>query len=202
MSKGQRIVTLCLWGLLLLTMVGVVTAKLLIPHLTKAEPPAAMFPAAQFSLVDQNGATFSSDTLRGKPYIASFMFTKCAGVCPKMNGEIARLQRELPPEYQFVSFTTDPANDDAKTLKAYGQALGADESRWHFLTGPLPQLQEAAAGMKVTNKDWPAGHTDRLILVDPQGNIRGTYHAREPDDLKQLVKDAGALSSTGAGASS
>lgn len=201
MTRSQKTITLCLWGLLLFTMVGVVAAKFVVPRLAQPSAPAVMFPAGRFALVDQNSAPFSSDALRGKPYLASFMFTKCGGICPRMNGVVRTLQADLPADYHFVSITVDPANDDAKALKAYAKLMGADEARWHFLTGELPQLQQAALDMKLPNKDWPAAHSDRLVLVDADGNVRGTYHVREPDDVKKLVADAKAVARLNGGRS-
>jgi protein SCO1/2 len=190
MSKSQRVITLCLWAALLLTMVGVVAAKFVVPRLSRAEPPPVLYAAEPYALVDQNNAPFLSGSLRGRPYVASFMFTKCNGVCPRMNGVVRSLQADLPAAVHFVSFTVDPANDDAKTLKAYAATMGADESRWHFLTGELKQLEAAALGMKAPNKDWPAAHWDRLVLVDADGNIRGYYHCREEAEIKKLTEDA------------
>lgn len=193
MTKPVKIFTLCLWAVLLFTMVGVVAAKYVLPLILKAPAPEVMFPAEPYTLIDQNGASFSSATLQGRPYIASFMFTKCNGICPKMNLVIKGLQNDLSKAYHFVSITVDPANDDANALKAYAGAIGADETRWHFLTGDLATLQATALGMKQPNKDWPASHSDRLVLVDADGNIRGTYHTREAADIKKLIADAKAV---------
>ena len=193
MSKTQKYITLSLWAVLLLTMVGVMAAKFVVPHLARAEPPPVMYPADPYALVDQNSTAFTSGSLRGHPYVASFMFTKCNGVCPRMNGVVRSLQAELPAAVHFVSITVDPANDDAKALKAYAATMGADESRWHFLTGDQKQLEATALGMKVPNKDWPGAHSDRLVLVDGDGNIRGYYHCREDAEVKKLVQDAKTL---------
>src|SRR4051794_37114483 len=118
MGKSQKILTLCLWSLLLLTMVGVVVAKFVWPHVAKAEAPPLLYSAGPYAgLVDQDGAAFSSQSLAGKPYVACFMFTSCNAICPRMNGNMAKLQRELPKEYHLASFTVDPAIDTPAKLK-------------------------------------------------------------------------------------
>lgn len=198
MGKSQKIITLCLWGLLLLTMVGVVAAKFVWPRLTKSDPPAVMFTAGQFSgLVDQDGAPFSSQSLAGKPYIACFMFTSCNSVCPRMNSEMVKLQKELPANFQMVSFTVDPEVDTPAKLKAYGQNLGADNSRWHFLTGDKAKLLDAAKNLNLPYMDWPAGHSDRILLIDSAGNCRGAYKSTDDAELAKLVQDAKAVAAEG-----
>ena len=199
MNKTQRILTTCLWGVLLLTMVGVVTAKFIVPRLTKVPAPEALYPAATFTLTDQTGAAFSSDALRGKPYVASFMFTSCNGICPRMNGVMARLQRELPAQVQLVSFTVDPETDTPAKLKEYAQNLKADPNRWHFLTSTdKSKLVEAAKGMKLTFVDWPASHSDRIVLVDAAGQVRGTpFKSTDDAEVEKLVAAAKAVAAEG-----
>ena len=200
MSKPQRIITLCLWSLLLLTMVGVVTAKFILPHFTKTPTPDVLYAAGTFTLTDQNGATFSSDSLRGKTYVASFMFTSCNGICPRMNGVMARLQRELPPDVQLVSFTVDPDTDTPAKLKEYAGNLGADPNRWHFLTSTEKQkLLDAAKGMNLPYMDWPAAHSNRILLVDRAGNVRGAYPSTEDDQVEKLVAAAKVVAAEGGG---
>ncbi|HEX8914136.1 MAG TPA: SCO family protein, partial [Humisphaera sp.] len=197
-STSQKILTRGLWALLLCGIVAVVAVKWVVPLVgpmlaAAPNPPDVMFPAATFEFTDQQGKPFSSAQLKGKPYVASFMFTKCNGVCPQMNLAIADLNQKLPAEFHFVSFTVDPENDTVDALKTYAANRGADPARWHFLTGDLEKLKAAALGMKVGNQDWPGSHSDRLILVDGDNNIRGTYHSKDADDVKRLVAEAKAL---------
>src|SRR5438552_3548389 len=104
MGKSQKIIALCLWSLLLLTMVGVVAAKFVLPRLTRTDPPEIMYATGAYTgLVDQDGAPFSSQSLAGKPYIACFMFTSCNAVCPRMSTAMQRLQKELPANFQMIS---------------------------------------------------------------------------------------------------
>src|SRR3712207_1612544 len=117
MGKGQKIITAALWGVLVLAMVGVAAAKFLLPrggskpadvsvHAPQPHPTAelgVLFKAARFALTDQDGKDFSSGDLRGRPYVAAFIFTQCAGVCPRMTTTMAGLQKQLPTDVHLVS---------------------------------------------------------------------------------------------------
>ena len=48
-----------------------------------------------FSTVDHRGAELSRESLRGRPFIASFIFTQCTNVCPAMTSRVVQLQRRL-----------------------------------------------------------------------------------------------------------
>jgi cytochrome oxidase Cu insertion factor (SCO1/SenC/PrrC family) len=198
MGKRQKILTICLWSVLLLTMVGVVAAKFVWPRVSKAEPPPVLYPAGSYAgLVDQDGAPFSSQSLAGKPYVACFMFTSCNMICPRMNGHMVKLQRELPKEFHLASFTVDPAIDTPAKLKAYGQVVNADNSRWHFLTGDKEKLVDAAKNLKLPYVDWPQNHSGRILLIDAAGNIRGAYESNDDGQIAQLLKDAKTVAAEG-----
>lgn len=192
MGKKQKILTSALWAILLLAMVGVVAGKLLWPR--HQAVPEVLYPAATFTLTDQNGHTFGNDKLVGRPYVAAFIFTQCASTCPKMTAEMSRLQHELPKEVQMVSFSVDPERDTPSVLKQYAATHKADESRWHFLTGSRDAITAAARDMKLAfaegDADHPILHSPRLLLIDDGNRIRGTYHSQTPEDLKKLVEDA------------
>jgi protein SCO1/2 len=161
-----------------------------------------LFDAPAFALTDQDGKPFASEALRGKPWVASFIFTHCPGVCPKMTMKMATLQKTVPnPDVRLVSFTVDPARDTPEVLKTYATNFGADPARWRFLTGEKAALFDAAAGMKVTA--IPAGemgspeivHSEKFLLVDKAGRVRGAYDSGDDASLKKLAADAAVLAS-------
>ena len=192
MSKTQKIITTALWGILLLAMAGVVAAKFLLPK-ARVEPEV-LFPAAEYALVDQDAKPFGHQNLKGKPYVAAFVFTQCASTCPRMTAQMAEMQKDLPPEVQLVSFSVDPKRDTPEVLKRYAATYKADESRWRFLTGERDAIVKVAEGMMVTVKEQegehPILHSERLFLVDGQNRVRKTYLTRSPDATKELIADA------------
>ena len=63
------------------------------------------------------GREFSRDDLEGRVWVADFIFTSCAGICPKMTEMMQILQNRLvdAPEVRFISFTVDPSATRSST---------------------------------------------------------------------------------------
>src|SRR5262245_50524332 len=56
-------------------------------------PPKLNLPLPSFQLIDQDGRPFGTEQLRGKVWVASFIFTSCPTVCPKLTARMAQLQQ-------------------------------------------------------------------------------------------------------------
>lgn len=136
--------------------------------------------------------------LRGRPWVAGFIFTRCGGPCPLLSANMARLQERLPKEFRLVSFTVDPDFDTAEVLARYAQRHGAEAGRWFFARlEPRPLLELVNAGFKlpvyIDPKAEPASrsiHSTKLVLVDAEGRVRGYYDGLSPSGLDELVRDA------------
>jgi protein SCO1 len=195
-GKAQRIISISLWAVLVLVMVGVIAGRFVPSH---PEIPV-LFPAATFALTDQNGKPFGTEQLRGKPYICDFIFTTCGGICPMMSHKMAELQKQTPAGVQLVSLTVNPETDTPPVLKKYAGEYGADESRWHFLTGTPKQMVDAVSGMKLpyeaATPSMSIGHSDKFLLIDGDGNVRGIADSNDPDAMKRLISDAAWLAGT------
>jgi protein SCO1/2 len=185
---------MALWGLLLMTMAGVIGIKVLSPRQSRLP---VLFPAAPFNLVDQDAKPFSSQDLHGRPWAAAFIFTHCGSSCPIMTLQMARMQKGLPPEFMLISFSVDPDSDTPPVLKRYAASYNANESRWRFLTGPGDAMMTVIKGMKTpfqaAGEHSPIDHSENLLLVDADGQIRGSYSSTDPEEMKRFVIDAGAL---------
>ena len=141
------------------------------PVIARVEPVERT--VENFTLIERSGEPFESDSLRGKVWVASFFFANCPGICLKMNQSIADLQKELDPEVRFVSITVDPDHDTPESLRAYAQRIGATD-RWLFLTGSMRDIKDIANG-SFQVAAAPAAHSERLMVVDRQGRVRGSY---------------------------
>lgn len=155
----------------------------------------------EFRLVDRDGAAFGSAELAGQPWVAGFIFTRCPDVCPAVTAQMKRVQDGLAAAAggaPLVSFSVDPAYDTPERLDAYARRHGAGPT-WHFLTGErAPIARLLMDGFKVAFADDgpatnPITHSDRLVLVDGERQIRGYYHGRTETDVDRLIADASRL---------
>ena len=157
------------------------------------EPVTVSVP--DFRLTNQQGKPLGLSDMKGKIWIADFIFTNCPTICPAMTQEMARLQFEFvaDPVY-FVSFSVDPERDTAEVLTRYGKAYGADGRRWHFLTGDKAKIyQLAEKGFRLAAGADHNGteilHSSRFVLVKPDGNIHDTYDSQEEPAMLRLRRD-------------
>ncbi len=146
-----------------------------------------------FALYNQDGNVFSSEELKGRVWVADFIFTDCTGPCPRMSTLMTQLQ-EADSALRLVSFTVDPDNDTPATLAAYARRYHADLNRWAFLTGERDRLASIRQeSFKLGDMGSPLGHSTRLILIDKDSRIRGFYHSDEPDTVAKITADAALL---------
>jgi protein SCO1/2 len=162
-----------------------------------SDPLPAFNTVPDFQLVSQSGERFDSQTeLRGKLWIADFIFTTCTGPCPRMSSQMKRVQREMNafPEVRLVSFTVDPENDTPTALAEYARRYAADPARWHFLTGDKQTLHKLnREAFMLGNVDGSLDHSTRFILIDRAGRVRKYYHTNEGDFVPELVRDVRGL---------
>jgi protein SCO1/2 len=77
---------------------------------------------AEFGLKDQTGRAVSARDLRGKTWVAAFMFTRCPTICPRITRRMQELQAHAKQEQApltLVSFSVDPEYDTPAVLTAY-----------------------------------------------------------------------------------
>jgi len=157
---------------------------------------------SNFQLQDQGGMVFGSESLKGNPWIADFIFTRCQGPCPLMSKNFSELQKLLPASspVKLVSFTVDPDYDSVQVLEDYADNYGADEDRWHFLTGTkeeiyrLARLDFKVVAGPVPDTEADFIHTVKMVLVDSKGNIRGYYDGTDSDVPEEILRDLRDLS--------
>jgi protein SCO1/2 len=154
-----------------------------------------------FSLTERGGKTITNQDLKGKIWIADFIFTTCPGPCPLISANMAKLQTKLAGDnqVQLVSFTVDPQDDTPAVLSAYADRLGADPQHWWFLTGPEKPLYELIEngfyqavqdnhGKKLEPGQYVVSHSTYMALVDSNGSIRGFYQGLDAGDQDALLK--------------
>jgi len=143
--------------------------------------------ATPFVLTDQRREEFDSKSLAGKVWMGAIFFANCPGPCFRENQAVAEILREVQdPDFMVVSLTCDPENDTPEVLARYADRFEADPARWKFLTGDLAVI--TAVGMGTFKLPVELGvHSERGVVFDRTGRLRGGYHLLDPDKVKQLV---------------
>jgi len=145
-----------------------------------------------FEGVNQDGTPFGLQSLQGKISVVDFMFTNCPGICPVMSGNMSKLYNSFSSEsrLQFVSISVDPDRDTLAALQDYARGFGVNDSRWQFLWMPQADVVNLSEnGFKLTAQNLPSGHSNRFVLVDQQGLIRGYYDGTNDNDVAKLMLD-------------
>jgi len=160
-----------------------------------AETPAALpdlGAVPEFSFTERTGTKVGLADLRGRTWVADFVFTSCAGTCPAMSLRMAEVHEVLrkEPDALCVTFTTDPERDTLQVLEGYAIKYGATPDRWLFVRGPQAEvLSLQHGGFKIGSATDPFLHSERFVLVDARGRIRGYYHALDPEGVPSLLRD-------------
>ncbi len=146
-----------------------------------------------FRLTAQNGAVFLSERqLRGRTWVAAFIFTTCNGPCPRMTAQMRKVQeatRDLP-DVALVSFSIDPSTDTPARLTEYSARFKADPVRWSFLTGDEAEIRKLGVDVfHLADPHEKLAHSSRFALVDRKGRIRGYYDTALSGAIEEIVED-------------
>lgn len=163
---------------------------------------------APFTLVDSSGRTITNADLAGRVCIASFIFTTCSGPCPTISANFRAIQDDLPAEgVTLLSISVDPETDTPEVMGRYAEKLGADRSRWMFLTGNAEEIdafirssfalpvERSAAGTAPLGQQ--VTHSIKVVVIDGHGGVAGYYTGTELATVREALARAKWLSAHG-----
>jgi len=157
-------------------------------------------------LRSQGGDNNSSDSLKGKIYVANFFFTTCTAICPEMMANMARIQDSFTADknIRLVSFSVMPWIDSVPVLKQYAVTHGIRSDKWYLLTGRRAKIYDLARHSFFAEKNATAAndsselqHTETMLLIDKQARIRGIYNATQLPDIERACSDIHMLEKEG-----
>jgi len=158
-----------------------------------------------FSFQNQDNKTITQKEIEGKVFVAEYFFTTCQSICPIMNDQMQRVQKEFKgnSKVKILSFTVDPEVDTVEQMKRYAQKQMAISGQWHFLTGKKEDLYLLARKSFFVLKPAEAQnqgdagsdfiHTNNFVLVDQQKRIRGYYDGTSEKGVSELIRDISRL---------
>ncbi|MCK7474718.1 MAG: SCO family protein [Rhodopseudomonas palustris] len=152
-----------------------------------------------FQLSDQNGQRVTEQSLKGKPTLIFFGFTRCPDVCPTALFEMTELLRAMGPDGDRISVyfvSVDPERDTAASLKEY---LSSFDERIKGLSGDpaavaniMTSYRVYARKVPLKDGDYTMDHTALVYLMDRDGRFVAPFDIkRKPDaaaaDLKRYL---------------
>ena len=173
---------------------------LIISFFFKDSQPAKELPEIgnipQFEFTNIDGNTVTLDNLKGKVWVADFIFTTCTMACPMMTGNMNIVHKKFKKNdnVRLVSISVYPEFDTPEVLKNYASQYDADTEKWLFLTGKEDAVKDIIRdGFKIGDYEDIIFHSEKFALVDKKGIIRAYYNGMKSEDMKQLKKDINAL---------
>lgn len=132
----------------------------------------------KFQMVDQNGASFTSDSLSGRYTILTFIYTTCPvpDFCPLMTSNFDVISRQLSDEelgrVKLVSVTFDPENDTPAILAAYAQKHEQRGNRYYIMGDSTNTAALTSAfGIFTTFATDQIIHNLQTAVIGPDGEI-------------------------------
>ena len=156
-----------------------------------------------YELIDQDGAEVQfPDDYSGNVMLVGYVYTHCPDICPMITYNMRDIQREISGEDKFmlVSLSFDPERDSPEILHEYAENYNLDQQNWRFLTGNTREVDEALETLEIKTLKSPTtfnedgtqqyfiDHTDRVTLIDRNGNVRNTYVGSKMNQ-EQIISD-------------
>ena len=154
-------------------------------------------------LIDHDGNPIDGLLKEDRVTVLNTFFTSCPTICPKMTDQIRTVQEHWSDSEQvaFYSISIDPVRDQPNRLRAFmdSREVPVDEN-WYFATGDRKEIYDFAryqlflSAMQDTlevTSDFI--HSEKVVLVDDDGHIRGFYRGTDEVAMRGLKRDIGRL---------
>jgi protein SCO1 len=175
----------------------------LLTQVAGAAPPKVLAigqTVPDFSLTNQKRRPIALSNLRGKVVAINFVYTSCPlpNFCLRIANNFGVLQKrfkdQLGRDLVLLTVTFDPVHDTPEVLAQYASRWSADPTAWHFLTGPVSDVQRVCRlfGVDFFPDEGAMNHSLHTAIIDRQGeivaNIEGNqFTAAQLGDLTEAV---------------
>ena len=134
-----------------------------------------------FALTNQNGGPVVLDTFHGRPFVLTFIFTRCPvpKFCPFISHNFSELQEAIKADAgtagkaRLLSITLDPKFDTPEILKSYAEQQKADPEIWTFATGEPTEIEKLTQSFAVfvQPEAGTISHGLATALIGPDGRV-------------------------------
>lgn len=152
-----------------------------------------------FRLSDAEGRIYGPRDFRGKVVMLNFVYASCPDIYPLQAEKLAAVQEmvnQTPMKglVEFVTITTDPANDTTDVMRAYGPAHGLDPANWTFLASAPDQPDNVARKLVEAFDHGFSGieartqtHGAATHIIDMTGRWRANFCGIEFDPTNMVL---------------
>ncbi len=155
---------------------------------SRAQPGADLLPLPitemAFTLTDHRGNTVRPADWIGRPTLVFFGFTWCPDVCPTTLSDISGWLEDLGPDADRLNTVLISVDTERDTPDVLAEYLSNFDPRIIGLTGPLAEIERAAAGFRARfekvaqGEDYTMDHTAGVFLFRADGRFASIidYH--------------------------
>jgi len=144
-------------------------------------------PVPDFTLTDQNRQPVRLSQFAGKIVAVTFIYTRCPfpNYCFRLSNNFGQLQKrfkeQMGRDLVLLTIVIDPANDGPEALTKYARIWKADSDGWHFLTGPLPEIQQLSRkfDMNFYPDEALLVHSFHTAVIDRQNKLAANLEGNE-----------------------
>jgi protein SCO1/2 len=162
----------------------------------------------KLTLVNQDSIKIEyPKVIKNKISVIGFIYTHCPDICPMTTHNMQLSEEKLSEDeiknVKFILISFDPLRDTPSILKKYAEVRGLNMNHWELLTGDEKEIKTLLKeyDVKAINDDTTYNdkgepnyfmiHTDRISLVDADGNLRKNYRGSlaNPEELSNDIKN-------------
>jgi len=175
---------------------------------SRATPPEATVPdvlipapdLAGVELRNQGDEPVAFESLRGKPALVSFIYTRCPmpEMCPATTLRFQEVQESLSAEertrVRLISISFDSEHDTPEVLADYAELWDVDGSFWTLLTGDADSIRRVASAYGAWYESTPDGtfdHPMMSMILLPDGALHRvlTGSAWDSAEIAGVLRD-------------
>ncbi len=162
-----------------------------------------------FTLTDHLGLPYTGESMDGNITVVNTFFTRCPNICPGLTRNIRKMQQsyENPKRkkfgdtsiVQFLSISVDPERDSIAPLKRWADRFNVNSDNWRLVTGDKKAIYDLLLyDFKLSAQDGEGIdsnfiHTEKVMLIDRERQVRGFYNGLDSAAMNKLAKDIGRL---------
>ena len=148
-----------------------------------------------FALVDQHGARFELQGLRGQAAMLFFGYTYCPDICPVTLSKMGRVYQLLDaPQQELTTLfvTVDPKRDTQEKLAEYLSYFAIDAIGLRGNKEEIDQVVRqygAYYSLGEEQASYLVDHSTYTYLIDQQGKVRFLFRQSDGPELMAAVTE-------------